>query len=157
MNDYFWKITIFPDPVCPERLPVTTSCPPDSSQASASLGGGEGSLGSSVQRQTILTDPKTGGKKGTKSARYDLIPSDSLDEVAKVYGYGASIYAPRNWECGYAWGLSIAALERHVSAFKQRQDIDPESGLPHLAHAVFHCLSLMRFMRSYPDGDDRSK
>ena len=87
--------------------------------------------------------------------RYDLVPSDSMDKVARVYGLGAQKYADRNWELGYPWGLSIAALERHISLFKQGEDLDKESQMPHLAHAAFHCLALLRFMDRHRDKDDR--
>lgn len=102
-----------------------------------------GNTSSSTEVRVI--DPKTGGEKGSKPERYDLIPSSALDEVARVYGFGSRKYAVNNWVKGYDWGLSIAALERHISAFKQGEDLDPESGLHHLAHAVFHCLALVTF------------
>ena len=104
-----------------------------------------------------VTDPRTGGQKGSKPERYDLLPSAALDEVAKVYGFGANKYDVHNWARGYDWGLSIAALERHISAFKQGEDLDPESHLPHLAHAAFHCLTLMMFMKYNLGCDDRLK
>jgi hypothetical protein len=74
-----------------------------------------------------------------------------------VYGKGAEKYAPNNWEKGYAWGLSVAALERHVSQFKQGVNIDPETGCQHLAHAVFHCLTLISYAMCGLGTDDRSK
>ena len=43
----------------------------------------------------------TGGEKGSKQARYDLIPAIPLDELARVYGRGAEKYLERNWERGY--------------------------------------------------------
>lgn len=104
-----------------------------------------------------IKDKLTGGEKGTKPERYDLVPSDAMDEVARVYGYGANKYAPRNWEKGYDWGLSVAALERHVSKFKQLEDIDTESGLHHLAHAAFHCLALISWGMRGLGRDTRSR
>ena len=107
----------------------------------------------SKSNEIRVTDPITGGQKGSKPERYDLIPSQALDDVARVYGFGANKYAIHNWAKGYDWGLSIAALERHISAFKQGENIDQESGLPHLAHAVFHCLTLIMFSK-YSLGTD---
>ena len=110
-----------------------------------------------MSKETRLKDPDTGAEKGSKPERYDLIPSGAMDEVARVYGYGAEKYAKRNWEAGYEYGLSIAALERHISAFKQLENIDPESGLHHLAHAVFHCLALITYVQCGIGKDDRSR
>lgn len=89
--------------------------------------------------------------------RWDLLPPDALDDVAKVLTYGAAKYAPRNWEKGMDWGRLIAAQMRHLAAFQSGEDVDPESGLHHLAHAS--CCALMvhaLFLRG-AGSDDRSE
>jgi hypothetical protein len=95
-------------------------------------------------------DPETGGEKEQKLARFDLIPWDSMTRVAQRYGTGAEKYSDRNWERGYPWSLSIAALYRHMAAFCEREDNED-----HLAAVVFHALALMRFEEEYPEADDR--
>ena len=40
--------------------------------------------------ETRITDPSTGGQKGDKPRRYDLIPPDVLGELADHYGFGVS-------------------------------------------------------------------
>lgn len=107
--------------------------------------------------ETRITDPKTGGQKGQKEERYDLIPFDALDEIARVYGFGSRKYAPNNWLKGYAWSLSLGALCRHVSLFAQGEDRDPETGRLHIAHAAFHCLALITFYLRGLGTDDREK
>lgn len=102
-----------------------------------------------------IVDPKTGGEKGRKPERYDLLPYEALDEVARVYGMGAEKYEDWNWAKGYAWSLSLGALQRHVAAFAQGEDADPESGYSHLAHAAFHCLALITFQQHDLGTDDR--
>lgn len=97
----------------------------------------------------------TGGEKGQKEARYDLIPAKALEKVARLYGKGAGKYAERNWERGYDWNNSFAALQRHVWQFWGGEDIDEEMGLPHLAAVVFHALALMEFMDTHPEFDNR--
>jgi hypothetical protein len=105
--------------------------------------------------ETVVTNEKTGGKKGSKLQRYDLIPWEAMDELASVYGFGATKYAPHNWRKGYDWGLSYASLIRHAKAFWAGEELDPESGLPHMAHAAWHCLALLTFAQEHPDLDDR--
>jgi hypothetical protein len=102
-----------------------------------------------------VTDKKTGGQKGMKAAAYDLVPWDALEEVAKVYGWGATHYADRNWEKGYKWGLSYASMARHMAAFWRREDYDSESGLRHLAHAVWHGFTLLAFSMRGAGTDSR--
>lgn len=60
-----------------------------------------------------------------------------------------------NWLKGYSWRLSLGALFRHVVKFACREDVDQESGLHHLAHAVFHCLCLITFGLRNLGTDDR--
>jgi len=103
-----------------------------------------------------VTDPLTGGEKGAKPERFDLLPPVAMEEVARVYGTGAGKYAPRNWERGYEYGLSLAALERHLYKFKSGESRDELSN-HHLACVVFHCLTLMTFERFGLGTDDRSK
>ncbi|MDR7543603.1 MAG: DUF5664 domain-containing protein [Armatimonadota bacterium] len=75
--------------------------------------------------------------------------------LAEVFGWGAGKYAPRNWERGYPWSWAYAALRRHIAAWLAGEPDDPESGLPHLAHALWHVVVLMHFLGRYREGDDR--
>ncbi len=104
-----------------------------------------------------ITDPKTGGQKGEKLARFDLLPARQLVKIAEHYGRGAEKYAARNWEAGYRWSLSYGALQRHAHAFWAGEDNDPETGSPHLAAVVFHALALMEFTETHPELDDRPR
>ncbi len=97
----------------------------------------------------------TGGEKGVKVARYDLIPVEPLFALAKHYGYGAEKYDDRNWEKGYDWSKSYAALQRHANAFWGGEDIDEESGNHHLVGVVFHAFALMEWAYTHPELDDR--
>ena len=97
----------------------------------------------------------TGGEKGTKAARYDLVPAGPLRQLAELYGRGAAKYAPRNWERGYDWSLSFAALNRHLWQFWSGEDLDEETDMPHLAAVGFHAFALLQFMEEHRDFDDR--
>jgi len=97
------------------------------------------------------------GHKGMKLARFDLLPYDALWVVAKIFGMGARKYAARNWERGYDWSKSFAAVQRHLALWWQGEDRDTESGLSHLAHAVVNLLFLMAFEIRGVGVDDRTK
>lgn len=99
----------------------------------------------------------TGGQKGSKPERYDLIPVGPLAHLARTYGFGAEKYDDNNWQKGYDWKLSYAALQRHLNAFWGGEDFDPEIGTPHLANAAWHCFTLMWFMENRPEYDSRAK
>lgn len=114
----------------------------------------------------------TGGRKGTKMCRPDLIPAKAHLELATHYANGAEKYTERdedgnvihdggnNWRLGYEWSKSIAALERHLLAFKAGEDYDEpwpngNRGSKHIIAAAWHCLTLATFMDEFPEYDDR--
>ena len=110
-----------------------------------------------VGEMEIRTTSSTGGQKGVKPARYSLIPVPALDIMARLYGFGAEKYDVHNWRKGYEWSKSFDSLFRHATAALNGEDIDEETGLPHLAGAAFHCFTLMVFMQEHPEFDDRFK
>lgn len=100
---------------------------------------------------------ETGGEKGSKPARFDLIPAQQLWRLAEHYGVGAEKYSDDNYRKGYPWKLSIAALERHLSAFKAGEDIDPETGSLHIIAVAWHAFTLAEFYDVHPEYDTRLK
>ena len=90
-----------------------------------------------------ITDPETGGEKGQKQARFDLIPADALWAIAEHFGRGAEKYADRNWEKGYDWSLSYGAMMRHVWAWWGGEDVDEETGSSHMVAVAWHALVLV--------------
>lgn len=103
----------------------------------------------------VRSTSPTGAEKGVKLARFDLIPAGPLWTLAELYGRGSEKYACRNWELGYEWSKSFAALNRHAWSFWQRQDIDPETRLPHLAAVAWHALAMLEWAKTHPEFDDR--
>ena len=91
------------------------------------------------------TPTTTQARKNTKDVRLDLIPPDSLWQVARVYGIGAQEYGDNDWRKGAPYSRWIAAMERHIALYKAGQNTDSDSGVHHLAHAIFHCLALIHF------------
>lgn len=109
-----------------------------------------------------VTDPATGGAKGTKAARFDLIPSDILWELAEHYGKGEAKYPSpddgtgrMNWQLGYRWSLSTAALLRHLYLFLQGEEVDEETGSHHLIAVAWHAIALRWFQGHGVGTDDR--
>jgi hypothetical protein len=98
---------------------------------------------------------KEGLKFDTLKARTDLISPFALMELALVYTYGAVKYEPRNMCKGIHWSRVIGALERHVQAFKAGEIRDPESGMYHIAQAMWCCATLIDYIKFHPEFDDR--
>jgi len=98
---------------------------------------------------------ETGGQKGRKLAELGGIDPQALLTLAEVSGMGTRKYSAFNYLKGYDWSLSFNAMQRHALAFWAGQDNDDESGLPHVAHAAWHCLALLAFLQREIGTDDR--
>jgi hypothetical protein len=85
----------------------------------------------------------------------ELIPLSSLEDCARVFGYGRRKYAAWNWAKGMQWSVPYGCLLRHMKAWFDGEDNDPESGYPHLGHAMCNLVMLSTFARTYREGDDR--
>ncbi len=122
-------------------------------------------------QETRVVDPSTGAAKGAKLAAFHLIPWSIITELAEHFGRGARKYAARNWEGGYAWSLSFAALHRHLAAFWEGEEIDDDPGLyaidgeptnephtvRHIVAVVWHACVLAYFSRFGVGTDDRPR
>jgi hypothetical protein len=71
--------------------------------------------------------------------------SDALLAVADVTTFGAIKYAPRGWlHVPDALDRYTDALYRHLLAYSRGEWVDPDSGLPHLAHAAWNALAVLQ-------------
>ncbi|BCP41477.1 hypothetical protein MINTMi27_15700 [Mycobacterium intracellulare] len=113
-----------------------------------------GGFGEAPDTGEVRVTSETGGQKGTKLARFDLIPPQ-IWELAEHYGKGAQKYDDDNWKRGYDWKLSYAAAQRHLHAFWAGEDIDPETGTKHVIAAAWHCMALAWFMDNMRQYDSR--
>jgi hypothetical protein len=84
-----------------------------------------------------------------------LVPSELLRAVAAVMGFGANKYGRYNWCKGMDWSRVYDALQRHLLAWWDGEDRDPESGEPHLAHAGCCLAFLLTYQARGSGKDDR--
>lgn len=65
-----------------------------------------------------------------------LVPPVAEHVEARALEYGALRYGPWNWRTQeIALSTYLSATLRHLSAYRDGEDVDAESGLIHLAHA----------------------
>jgi hypothetical protein len=128
-----------------------------------------------TDREIRITDAATGGQKGQKLERFDLIPVEPLRALARLYGRGAQKYEDDNWRRGYRWRLSIGAALRHFFTWCAGKSYDTANGLKdgpiehdaegkpihmgehHLTCVVWHCFTLISFELHGLGTDDRAK
>lgn len=99
----------------------------------------------------------TGTKHDQDKPRVDLLDPLFLVGVADVLGFGANKYNAHNWRGGIAYSRILGAILRHTFAIMRGEDIDPESGLPHVDHLGCSVMFLSNMMKTRPDLDDRWK
>jgi hypothetical protein len=98
----------------------------------------------------------TGTKHDQGKRPWHLIPWDGLGPATDILRMGAEKYGARNWEQGIKYSRLFAATMRHLTAWWEGEDQDPESGLSPLAHALCDVLFLLAFtVRGRRDLDDR--
>lgn len=91
--------------------------------------------------------------------RLSLVSPWAQEGLARVLTFGAQKYAAYNWAKGLSYSETIDSMERHIVALKRGEDIDPESGLPHIDHIQCNAMFLSHFMAlpEYRAFDDRWK
>lgn len=94
-------------------------------------------------------------KNDRDKVNLDLLPSEPLREVAWVLMHGASMYGRHNWRKGMHWSRYYAATMRHLLAWNDGENNDPDSGFSHLAHAACSLLFLLEFKYRKIGLDDR--
>ena len=68
---------------------------------------------------------------------WSLLPLDVVEDVVRVLTVGAQKYARDNWQrVPDGRNRYFAAALRHLTARQAGEVDDPETGLPHLAHAM---------------------
>lgn len=96
-------------------------------------------------------------RHNTGKADLSLIPLHLLEGEARVWMHGEKKYSRWQWTKGMAWSNVIASLLRHLAAWQNGEELDPESGLPHLDHIACNVHMLQLYRTEYPEGDDRRK
>lgn len=89
----------------------------------------------------------------------DLLAKVALELEAQVMAFGARKYSKHGWRSGtdMNWTRLTAAAMRHIFAFNEGEDLDPESGLSHLAHARCCLAFLIEYQMKELGIDDRYK
>lgn len=102
-----------------------------------------------------MTDNSAPRKFDQDKPQVNLIPTIALIEMGKVLAFGAKKYDRGNWAKGLATSRYYDAATRHLLAWNEGEDKDPESGLSHLAHAAVNLCFMLWNMAFREDLDDR--
>jgi hypothetical protein len=99
-------------------------------------------------------DPK--GAIGATKTPLALIPPFAMEQTAWVHKLGSQKYGHYNWrKTGVCATTYVAAIMRHLNAWRDGEDLDPESGISHIAHIACSCNILLDAQHCNMLQDDR--
>lgn len=98
---------------------------------------------------------KVGMKYDEGKPMMALLDPYAMEQLSLVLTFGAKKYDAWNWSKGIHYSRLISAALRHTFAFLRGEDTDPESGLPHLAHALCCLMFCLSMTKRHPELDDR--
>lgn len=67
---------------------------------------------------------------------YSLLTRAMLEPMVKAFMHGEKKYSRGNFRGGFVNTRLSAAALRHIMAWNDGEDLDPESGVSHLGHAL---------------------
>lgn len=108
-----------------------------------------------VREHINLIETKKGVRFNEGKNRFDLLEPFAVEKLSEVFTMGAKKYAPNNWLKGMEWSKITASLKRHLNAYEQGIDYDPESGLLHAQHIAWNAMALISYYKHCPQYDDR--
>ena len=93
---------------------------------------------------------------GIEKVPASVIPRNVLAEVGLGLAEGARKYGRHNWRAvGVRYSVYFDAANRHLDAFWEGEDIDPDSGLSHVTKAITGLIVLRDAMMQDMATDDR--
>jgi len=96
-----------------------------------------------------------GARFNEGKAKWGLVPQSALLPMVEVLEFGAKKYAAHNWMKGLSIVEICESMKRHLDAFMENENNDPESGISHIGHIQCNALFLAWMMENRPDMDDR--
>lgn len=109
------------------------------------------------QHCEVNMSEEMGRKDDGNKIQMELLSPLWLFGVGRVLTFGAKKYAAHNWRKGIVMSRLLGACLRHIFAFLNGEDNDPESGICHLHHASCCLMFASELFQTHPQLDDRYK
>lgn len=100
-------------------------------------------------------DVKTGARFNTGKLKWSLVSWKALAPMVRVLMFGAEKYDDHNWKKGFKYTEVTESLQRHLNAFIEGENDDPESKLSHVGHILCNAMFLSYMSLFRKDMDDR--
>lgn len=90
------------------------------------------------------TNPKAARAVADGKLRLELVETALTHPLARVMAHGADKYGVRNWRTQPIEARTyVGAMRRHIDAWADGQDADPDSGANHLVHLAACCMVVL--------------
>lgn len=107
--------------------------------------------------QVTMTPAPGGTKHDQNKPDLSLLPLPALVSTTRALEYGAKKYGRHNFYNGFTSERLIGAALRHIFAWNEGEDNDPESGVSHLGHAAATLAMLLTIEKEGTLTDTRRK
>lgn len=102
--------------------------------------------------------PKTEGRKDDQQKPdLSLLPREALETMAYAFMHGEKKYGRYNYLGGMDWHRPLSAALRHITAYNSGENLDVESGISHLGHALAAIAMLVVYQTKGLGTDTRYK
>jgi len=130
--------------------PDVIICPNCNSMATVLLSVEEDELNADYKQE--LADRFNDGK-----LQWSMVDFKALEDMVRVLEFGAKKYSRDNWKKGLKTTEVVDSLLRHIYAYLNGEDIDPESGINHTGHIMCNAMFLSHMHLFRKDMDTRCK
>ena len=97
-----------------------------------------------------------GIKYDSEKPKMNLLPPKAIVEISKVLTFGAAKYDAENWrKLDDLQNRYTAGALRHIFAHMDGEELDPETNLSHLAHAM--CCLLFKLEIELENGKSKEE
>lgn len=103
-----------------------------------------------------MSESKKNDFKDNKT-RWELIPLDCLEDIARVYTEGAKKYGVNNWQnLDDGYERYKGALLRHLYAAESKE-FDEETGCRHLAQVAWNAIAMLWILKHKKNEQSKNK
>lgn len=89
--------------------------------------------------------------------QWSMVDFKSLEDMVRVMEFGAKKYGRNNWKKGLKTTEIVDSMLRHIYAYLDGEDVDPESGINHTGHIMCNAMFLSHMHLFRKDMDTRGK
>lgn len=107
---------------------------------------------SNDEEKQVLADRFNAGK-----LQWSMVDFKSLEDMVRVLEFGAKKYSRNNWKKGLKTTEIVDSMLRHIYAYLDGEDVDPESGINHTGHIMCNAMFLSHMHLFRKDMDTRCK